>query len=490
MLLPLALLALVSSPQGNEPQGSERGRTIVTRQDLATAVQRLDALLAPSLPGGSPEQRLDGKGLREANKRFDEISLLFFSANFPGAHEQIANWVNELAGAPYLPAPLRIEFEEQKRYTPLGMWPASEEDQPIRVRSLQPMKERAGTKLSARIVVSALANVLIDMPVELVFDDAGRLVPLELELHIEENARPDGDAQVSRWTVQLIEGEAALLAETSLASGPALADARERIETQLATIEIEDEMALRVLRSRLKRLDDTPSPALSRNMLFANDDFARAVQQEADALIAGRDPYRGATGDLWRTVARGRRELPVRVYCPKNLKGPAPLVIALHGAGGDENFLFELAGDGYLMRLADAHGFVVACPATSTVATPESFGALVSGLRADYDLAPEPPLLFGHSMGGGVASTLLRLRPSAIQSAVCFAGFGRLSKDSAPTLVLAAEFDLIASASRLERGAAAAAAMGAPVTFEVLKNQGHTLGLSEAFERAVEFWGL
>lgn len=280
--------------------------------------------------------------------------------------------------------------------------------------------------------------------------------------------------------------------EERLASGAQGLGARRRaVEERIGRAKIEDDSALRVLRSRLELLVDTPSPERSREFLLATDALAAEVEAEAAALIAGEDPYQDRPGDIWRTVARGRRDLPVRVYRPPGIDGPLPLVIALHGAGGDENFLFELAGDGYLKRLADAHGFVVACPVTLNIAAGvPALRALVAGLREDYSLTEDPPLLFGHSLGAMGVSLLLARDPGCASGAVCFAGFGRGLRGGPPVLVLGAEFDPIARPGGLKRGAETAAKAGADVTFELLRDQGHTLALTEALDRAVSFWGL
>ena len=41
---------------------------------------------------------------------------------------------------------------------------------------------------------------------------------------------------------------------------------------------------------------------------------------------------------------------------------PAPLLVALHGMGGDENSMFDSYSNGLLKREAERVGFIVACP--------------------------------------------------------------------------------------------------------------------------------
>ena len=484
MLVPILTLAVASVAA---PTVQESGRAIVTRQDLAAAVQEVDALLAARLPGGDLADRSDAAFLRDANRRFDRLSVQFFAGDLSKAHEELASWAEELSGEAYQANPLRLDFEEGRGFTPRGLMTADEAAQVVRVRALGPIAGRAGATVSAALRVVSGSDVLASAPVELRFDDRGLLVPQEVSV---EPARDGAPA----WRVRLVEtvdGDAQVLTEAELSTAPVLGRVRERVEALLEEGSFGDSPAARVLRERAALLDDTPSPRVSRDFLLATEGLARAVEAEAAALVRGEDPYRGVAGDLWRTVAHDRRDLPLRVYRPPGFEGALPLVIALHGAGGDENFLFELAGDGFVKRLADEFGFVVACPRTFDVAGDmTAFDALVAELRADYDLTAEPPLLFGHSMGGAAVSSLLALRPDAIRAAVCFAGFSGAQPGAPPTLVIASEFDGLVPAASLRRSSQAAATAGAPVTFEVLENQGHTLGLTEALRRAVDFWGI
>jgi hypothetical protein len=106
----LAALLLVSTafaagdlrgPFGQDPTPADRaltprdavGKLLVTRQDLAELVQRLDALLAGPLVRGE----LTGAALRAVNQRFDQISLQFFGGDFAAVHAALAEWVEELS---------------------------------------------------------------------------------------------------------------------------------------------------------------------------------------------------------------------------------------------------------------------------------------------------------------------------------------------------------------------------------------------------------
>jgi poly(3-hydroxybutyrate) depolymerase len=81
------------------------------------------------------------------------------------------------------------------------------------------------------------------------------------------------------------------------------------------------------------------------------------------AAKTGRDPFRGRTGSIERHyVLQGADEvMPYRVYVPTGYRAstPAPLVIALHGLGANEDSFFD-GYSGVPPTLAGQHGFLMA----------------------------------------------------------------------------------------------------------------------------------
>lgn len=501
MLAPLLLALAPLAPgaawgcSGQVPPRTDRaatpsaaeGRLIITRQDLAELVQQLDALLAGSIL----QDELTGEALRAANQRFDRISLQFFGGDFAAVHAALTEWVGELSPGSETAGVLRLDLEHADGFSPRGSWPFHVTERRLRVRAIGAWPERAGTTLRCEVALTP-PSWLHDrawFPADLQFDARGRLVPIEISMV---GTHEDG----LFWAIELFEARSGRTGPLqSFVSMPVtraepLTTARGKIEALLAAATITDEGSLRVLRARLELLVDAPSSQRSREFLLATPELAAATENEACRLIAGERPYRNVFGDLWRTIPHGRRDLAVRVYMPQALRAePWPLVVAFHGAGGDENFLFELAGDGYLKQLADEHGFIVVCPMTAdlTLSAP-AFDSLLAGLAADYSIDPARVFLFGHSMGAGAVSNLCRLRPEAIAKAVCVAGFGGVDAGSPPVLVLAGELDPISPPAGLKRRAEAARSAGADVRFEELPDQGHTLLLPAALRRAVEHW--
>jgi predicted peptidase len=98
---------------------------------------------------------------------------------------------------------------------------------------------------------------------------------------------------------------------------------------------------------------------------------------------------------------------PYRIFIPASYNGskPTPLLVALHGMGGDENSMF----DGYqetLKREAERVGFIVACPkgreSASMYRGPAEQDVLdvMAEVERDYKVDSKRVYLMGHSMGG------------------------------------------------------------------------------------------
>jgi predicted esterase len=146
---------------------------------------------------------------------------------------------------------------------------------------------------------------------------------------------------------------------------------------------------------------------------FERIDFQSELKEAVamlDALDAGRNPFAARRGDFRRAyLSKVDNTLqPFRVFVPSGYDGskPYPLVIALHGMGGDENSYFEAYGKGAFTAEAERHGYIVACPkgrkpASMYVGDAERdvMDALGEMMRA-YRIDPDRVYLTGHSMGG------------------------------------------------------------------------------------------
>jgi predicted peptidase len=107
---------------------------------------------------------------------------------------------------------------------------------------------------------------------------------------------------------------------------------------------------------------------------------------------------------------------PYRLFIPAAYEGtkPAPLVVALHGMGGDENSMFDSYANGALKREADRLGFLVVCPKGRDSASMYRGSAeqdvldVLAEVRRDYKIDANRIYLMGHSMGAyGTWSTAM-----------------------------------------------------------------------------------
>jgi predicted esterase len=139
------------------------------------------------------------------------------------------------------------------------------------------------------------------------------------------------------------------------------------------------------------------------------DEFT-AANAILESVEAGRDPFAARRGDFrkaYRSAVDNTLQ-PYRLYVPQANDGsrPAPLVVALHGMGGDENSMFDSYNNGALKREAERVGFIVVAPKGRDTASMYRGAAerdvidVLAEVRRDYRIDTNRIYLMGHSMGG------------------------------------------------------------------------------------------
>ncbi len=262
------------------------------------------------------------------------------------------------------------------------------------------------------------------------------------------------------------------------------------------------------LRAELAALRRTAAPSAARALeTFANriglldpraeagagarlaSDLARLeadLVRELAELRAGSDPYRGRPGALWRVARLLGVEVPLWTIAPPRAPGaPAPpLVIALHGAGGEESQWIEAYGRGALVALARERGCLLVLPRTyALTGRPDLFAELLLDVAQDQLFDPTRVLVIGHSMGAAAAADLANRRPDLLRGVALLAGGANLlpSPTLPRTLVALGTLDRIVPPAPARRAALAAGA-------ELLEfeHHGHTtfvpLALPAAFD--------
>jgi len=129
-----------------------------------------------------------------------------------------------------------------------------------------------------------------------------------------------------------------------------------------------------------------------------------------DQIVKGENPLKGQRGDIrWAYIsAVDKTPQPYRLYVPTgyDAKRKWPLIVALHGMGGDENSFFASYNNGEIKNIAEARGYILVCPkgrapASMYMGTAErDVLDVLKEVKRDYAIDDNRVYLMGHSMGG------------------------------------------------------------------------------------------
>jgi poly(3-hydroxybutyrate) depolymerase len=152
--------------------------------------------------------------------------------------------------------------------------------------------------------------------------------------------------------------------------------------------------------------------------------FAQA-QGIAAAARSGKNPFTSRTGDFKRhyLLQSAGEIMPYRMYVPRSYTGAqaVPLVVALHGVGGTEDYFFGVYDD-KLPGIAEKHGYIVVAPMGYRVDGSYGWGIgnppsdpvtrriqerseqdvmqVLELVKQQYKIDGQRIYLLGHSMGG------------------------------------------------------------------------------------------
>ena len=219
-----------------------------------------------------------------------------------------------------------------------------------------------------------------------------------------------------------------------------------------------------------------------------------------DAIEANKDPLAGKKGDMRRAyLSKVDQTLqPYRILIPAKYDGsPTPLVVALHGMGGDENSMF----DGYHETLkvqAELHGFIVACPKgrenASMYRGPAEQDVLdvIAEVRRDYKIDPKRIYLMGHSMGGYGTWSVSIAHPELFAALGPISGGGNANamdkiKDI-PEYVTHGDDDRTVNVNMSRQMVAAGKKLNAPITYVEVPGGSHGGVAEPAFAPMFEFF--
>lgn len=206
-----------------------------------------------------------------------------------------------------------------------------------------------------------------------------------------------------------------------------------------------------------------------------------------DDLQGGRDPFGGKHGDSRRAYrsAVDRTLQPYRLFIPDAYDSSRdfPLVVALHGSGGDENDFFDSYQESPMKPEAQRLGFLVVCPKgrgpTSGYrgAAEQDVFDVLAEVRRDYRVDPRRIYLMGHSMGAFATWRLAAAHPNVFAALGPIAGGGdpaEMTKlRNMPQFVVHGVLDVAVPVAQSRAMVAAARKIGAPVVYIELPSAGH-----------------
>jgi predicted esterase len=185
-------------------------------------------------------------------------------------------------------------------------------------------------------------------------------------------------------------------------------------------------------------------------------------------------------------VMLGGSAVKVMVHVPEDSRGARPVIVALHGAGGDERMFFTAYGAGRLREIADRVGAVVVTPNTMQLGLrAERFPELLDALERRTAIDRARVYVLGHSMGAGVTARLAALHPSRIRAVACIAGpCGAPGAGDPPRLVVAGSLDPLAPPARLRPPPGTDTAR---VSYREATGWGHTLLVGHVLDDTIRW---
>lgn len=481
-----------------------------TRSDLARAYMRMDRLYSEHVLA-SPVP--DPARVRDHNLAFDRATLAFFRGGTDSVTamvDGISARIMEDAGLGARADTLAWSFSADAASMTLVLVPGSQ-PQPatlaFSLRRVYPADMSGQRTVRASVMPIAGTQAVgpavahADVPVTLEVGEgldveAAIEVPAEtlpgsygLFVHSFEPTRGPGD-----------ESRAALVARVALVDRT-MDESRRSMQAKLEEIRSRDIVrddawtgAARRFEARLERLTDTPSLSRSDEFLVDMVALRDELTSELETLAQNANPYADRRGTWYRPFGVGGSAVSCWVHVPSAGDGslPRPVLVALHGASGDEAMFAFSYGGGVARTLADEHGLILVSPRTNRMSVGGALEALLDSLQADYAIDRSRVYVLGHSMGAGVAMLLATRHPELVAGAAMLAGgtmpgdFGGDRGDRAvPMFFAAAELDPLFDIGRFRRAVERVGDAGPGLVTRELSGQGHTLMVGHALPEAV-----
>jgi len=227
---------------------------------------------------------------------------------------------------------------------------------------------------------------------------------------------------------------------------------------------------------------------------------------EAEHLLTaferGKDPFAARYGDLEKSYRSpvDKTLQPYRLYVPATYDPgkPAPLIILLHGMGGDENTMFDQYGNGAFEKLAEKHGYLVACPKGRGPASMYMGAAekdvldVLADVKRAYRVDPKRVYLTGHSMGAYGTWQIAMDHPDLFAAIAPISGGGDVKQApklaKVPQFVVHGDADPTVPVANSRTMVEAMKKAGADVTYQEIPGGNHVNIAVPAFAPIFDFF--
>ena len=230
----------------------------------------------------------------------------------------------------------------------------------------------------------------------------------------------------------------------------------------------------------------------------------RRALKQAEAAVARveahKSPYEAAAGDLRRAFksAKDSRMNLYRMYVPTSYAkaDTVPLILFLHGGGGDEDYWPDLE-DGRILKHLEQRGYMAVMPAWHS----RRFGAhwrddmmqLVNLTRKEWPkVDPKRIYVTGISMGGFGTYAMTTTYPDVFAAACCVSGTGKIElaeklKD-VPLLVFQGGADTVVPPAGAKRVDARLQELGYAHELHVFPTYGHGYHADEYMKLTLDWF--
>jgi len=227
---------------------------------------------------------------------------------------------------------------------------------------------------------------------------------------------------------------------------------------------------------------------------------------EAEGMLAafekGKDPFHNRFGDLekWYKSKVDGTYQPYRLYVPTdyNPSSSYPLLVLLHGMGGDENTMFDGYGNGAVLKLAEHHSYLVAAPKGREPAAMYRGSAeqdvldVLADVRRAYKVNPNRIYLAGHSMGAYGTWSVAADHPDLFAALAPISGGGDLGiapkLKGVPQFVVHGDADPTVAVTQSRTMVEAMKKAGAEVKYTEVPGGNHVNVVVPAFAPMFEFF--